>query len=173
MESISLEKIAGLEARILHLNSELERAKQTVERWTVANSNLSLSAAGERAKNQGAGSGFAGGLLGSKYRAAIRAGAAASNAAIAKDVAQKRLTIANGKREAQDLVKSIQSELALAKQELKQLNSFNKSKNRSVAATKIASTSIDLLHKLKEAHQAGLLTDLEYEEKRKKLIDNL
>ena len=38
---------------------------------------------------------------------------------------------------------------------------------------KAASDSISLLHKLKEAHQAGLLTAGEYEEKRRKLLEHL
>jgi hypothetical protein len=167
-------RVAWLEADIARLTGELTRAKEIVQTWTNASTNLSRSAAEERAKNQGAGRGFFGGLLGSKYRSIVRAGAAASNAAIAQDVAQKRSQISDGKREAQELVRQIQQQLSSVRQELKHLSTGSKEKVRAKAsAAKAASESLDLLHKLKEAHQAGLLTDNEYEEKRQKLLAHL
>lgn len=174
MDNDLTSQIAWLEADVARLTGELTRAKEIVQTWTDASTNLSRTAAEERAKNQGAGRGFFGGLLGSKYRSIVRAGAAASNAAIAKDVAQKRSQISHGKREAQELVRQIQQQLSSAKQELKQLSAGSKDKTRAKAsATKAASESLDLLHKLKEAHQAGLLTDNEFEEKRQKLLAHL
>lgn len=168
------ERITTLEADIAHMTSELARAKEIVQTWTNSSTVLSRNAAEARAQNQGAGRGFFGGLLGSKYRSVVRAGAAASNAAIAQDVAQKRTRIANGKREAQELVSQIQQQLSSAKQELRQISSDRKSKSNAKASlTKAAGDSLELMYKLKEAHQAGLLTDTEYEEKRQKLLSCL
>lgn len=167
-------KIVEVEHQIATLSEQLVQAQNSVQQWVEANSNLSLSAAQARAKNQGAGRGFLGGLLGSKYRGAVRSAAAASNAAIAKEVADKRAQIAEGKRQAQDLVRNLKEELRLAKQELKALKSNSQSRSRTKsAATKSANTSLELLQKLKEAHQAGLLTDAEFEEKRRKLVSGI
>ena len=170
----SSDEIQTLEQRIAGLTSRLAEAKDAVTQWTDANKSLSLSAAQERAKNQGAGRGFIGSLLGSKFRSAMRAGAAASNAVIAKEVAQKRANIADGKRESQDLVRRIQEELASAKQELKALTAATKAKTSSkVAKNKTAHDSLSLLQKLKEAKDAGLLTQEEFEQKRAKLVADL
>lgn len=112
--------------------------------------------------------------MGSKFRSVIRAGAAASNAAISKEVAEKRAQIAERKKTAQDQVRIIQSELAEAKIQLKVLTSGEK-KRASVkqSVSKKAAESLDLLQKLKKAKDSGLLTHEEFEEKRKKLIDEL
>ena len=92
-----MEVVKELEARLAELESELQRARANVDDWTAAASSLARSAAEARASNQGAGKGFMGALLGSKVRKALRAGAAASNAAIAKDVAKKRSDICRRK----------------------------------------------------------------------------
>lgn len=170
----SSDEIQALEQRIASLTTRLAEAKDAVAQWTDANKSLSLNAAKERAKNQGAGRGLLGGLLGPKFRSAMRAGATASNAAIAKEVAQKRARIADGKRESQDLSRRIQEELAVAKQELKSLTAGTKAKVSSkVAKTKAAHDSLSLLQKLKEARDAGLLTQEEFEQKRTKLVADL
>jgi cell division septum initiation protein DivIVA len=167
-------EIAKVEQLIATLSSQLMEAQSIVQEWTETNANLSHSAAEARAKNQGMGRGFLGGLLGSKYRGAMRSAAAASNAAIAKEIVEKRAKIAEGKREAQELVKNLKEQLSFAKQELKTLKSKARSQSHIKSTkTKSASTSLDLLQKLKEAQQAGLLTDAEYEEKRKKLVSEL
>lgn len=138
-------------------------------RWTEANTSLSLSAQEARAKTQGVGRGL-GGFLGK----AARASAAASNARIAQDVAAKRIQIAEGKRQAQEHVREIQTELADAKQELKALQSSAKTKAPARAsAAKAAGDPLTLLLKLRDARDAGLLTEEEFEEKRKKLVDSL
>ena len=170
----SSDEIKALEQRIASLTTRLVEAKDAVAQWTDANKSLSLSAAQERAKNQGAGRGFLGGLLGSKFRSAMRAGAAASNAAIANDVAQKRARIADGKRESQDLVRQVQEELTVAKHELKSRTAGAKAKaSTKVTKTKAAHDSLSLLQKLKEARDAGLLTQDEFEAKRTKLVNDL
>lgn len=174
MSSDSSDEIQALEQRIASLTTRLVEAKDAVAQWADANKSLSLSAAQERAKNQGAGRGFLGGLLGSKFRSAMRAGAAASNAAIAKDVAQKRARIADGKRESQELVRQVQEELTVAKQQLKSLTAGAKAKTSTkVTKAKVAHDSLALLQKLKEARDAGLLTQEEFEVKRTKLVADL
>ncbi|MBA2492280.1 MAG: SHOCT domain-containing protein [Gammaproteobacteria bacterium] len=167
-------EIAAAECRIADLTMQIERGKEVVQQCTDANTNLSRSAAEARAENQSSGRGFFAGLLGPKYRSAMRLAAASSNAAIAKDVAEKRRKIAEGKREAQDLVKQLQTELSAAKSELKALTSNRQAaaKTKSVAA-KNAKDSLSLLEKLKDAHESGILTDDEYEEKRRKLVSQL
>ena len=167
-------KVAALEQRIAMLDRNLTQAKGAVQQWAEANTSLSRSAAEARAENQNSGRGFVAGLLGSKFRSAMRSTAAASNAAIAKDVAAKKTRIAEGKREAQDLVRRVQEELATAKQELKALTSHAKARaNTKSSAAKAAGESLDLLTKLKQAHDAGLLTQEEYEQKRRKLVSDL
>jgi regulator of replication initiation timing len=174
MDDIHHSKVPELEARIEQLNQALSRAKNEVQSWVEENSALSCSAAEARAKNQGAGRGIVSAFFGPKFRAALRAGAAASNAAIAKDVAEKRSHIAERKRQAQEMVKEIQRQLALCKSELKQFTSKSKaSYSAKASGAKAASTAIDIMHKLKQAHDAGLLTDREYESKRRKLLAQL
>jgi len=171
---MSEQEIYILKQKVVTLTTRLAEAKDSVAQWTDANKSLSLSAAEARAKNQGAGRGLLGGLLGSKFRSAMRAGAAASNAAIAQEVADKRSRIAEGKRQAQDLVRQIQTELTEAKQELKALTSSKKTKSQAkVTTAKAASHSLDLLLKLKQARDSGLLTEEEFEQKRIKLVADI
>lgn len=169
-----VERIKQIEQKITTLTTQLAESRAIVQRWEEAGASLSLSAAEARAKNQDAGRGILGAILGSKFRGAMRAGAAASNASIAKDVAAKRSQIAEGKREAQVAVRLIQAELSEAKQELKSLTSKKKQAATSeTRAAKAAADLLALLQKLKEAKDAGLLTEQEYEEKRKKLVSGL
>ena len=74
-EIIASQRILALENHIADLGRELEQAKAAAQSWTSASSNLSCDAAEARAKNQGAGHGFLGSVLGSKYRSAVRASA--------------------------------------------------------------------------------------------------
>jgi hypothetical protein len=167
-------QIRVVELKIETLTARLSEAKAIIERWIEAGRSLSLSAADARAKNQGAGRGFMGAFLGAKFRGVMRAGAAASNASIAQDVAKKRSQIAEGKREAQEVARQIQAELSDAKAELKALSSRAKVKAASkTSATQNAVESLTILQKLKEAKDLGLLTEAEFEEKRKKLVSRL
>lgn len=166
--------IEALEEQIVFINSQLADAKKSVEEWTEANASLSRSAAEARANNQGMGRGIMGGLLGSKYRGTMRRVAATSNAAIAKEVAEKRAKIAEGKRNSQELVRQLKAQLADANKELKSLTSGTRTKARTKSAkAKASAASLDLLKKLKEAHEAGLLSESEFESKRKKLIEEI
>ena len=162
--------ISSIEARIALLAAQLEEAKTAVRQWADATASLSQSAAEARAKNQGAGRGLFGALFGPKFRSAMRTGAAASNASIAKEVADKRSRIADGKRAAQEAVRDLQAELAAAKNELKEAKSANRRAMDESASAEQKVDPLPMLKKLKEAHSAGLLTDDEYEEKRKKLV---
>lgn len=173
MLSYQSEEIEQMERHIATLTARLAEAKSAVAQWADANTSLSLSAAQVRAKNQETGRGLLGSLLGSKFRSAMRAGATASNAALAKEVAEKRARIAEGKRDAQELVRQLQSELTEAKQQLKKLTSITKVKAKNKTETTNAAASIALLQKLKEAKDAGLLTQEEFEEKRKKLVADI
>ncbi|WP_424820886.1 hypothetical protein [Salinisphaera sp.] len=163
-----------MKQRIEAFEEQLESAKEAVREWTDANADLSRSAAEARAKNQGAGTGVMAGLLGSKYRGAVRRAASASNASIARDVAKKRALIAENKRAAQEHVRDIKSKIAETKKELKELIAYNNSvTRRQDKSKKQKAGSIDLLYKLKEAHELGLLTDEEYEAKRKSLASQI
>lgn len=166
--------VDSIQKEIDRLTVDFEGAKTEVQSWVNASAKLSQSAAEARAKNQGLGRGLGGALLGSKYRAVMRRAAASSNAAIAKEVAEKRAEIANGKRRAQAKVKHLRVQLNDAKAKLKVLSAEKKSRDKAIAnagqSTRTSVKSLDLLEKLKEAHNLGLLTDQEYEEKRKKLV---
>jgi hypothetical protein len=89
-DETSSAKLASLEQRVAGLTARLSDAKAVVQQWADANTSLSRSAAEARAENQSSGRGFIAGLLGSKYRGAMRSAAASSNASIAKNVADKR-----------------------------------------------------------------------------------
>lgn len=173
-EILENSQIVALEERIAFLAAKLDEAKQAVRSWTDANSSLSRSAAEERAKNQEAGRSLFGALMGPKYRSIVRRSAAASNAAISKDVAYKRSQIAAGKAQAQEAVRQIQAELSAAKGELKRVAVGARGRRReSLSEAKGALTSLELLQKLKQAKDDGLLTEAEFEEKRRKLVSDL
>lgn len=121
-------EIETAEARIRYIERKIAEAQEAVRSWSEASTNLSLSAAEQRASNQSMGRGIGGALLGAKFRAAMRRAAASSNARIAKDVAEKRRRIANGKREAQAVVNGLREELREAKQRLKLLKATSREK---------------------------------------------
>ena len=154
---------------VTELTARLTEAKRIVEQWSEATASLARSAATERANNQSMGRGFFGALFGSKVRSTLRSAAAASNASIAKQVAAKRLQNAEGKREAQDLVRRMQAALADAKARLRTLSVGAKARGGKHAA----SDPLSLLQRLKEAHVNGLLTDAEFEEKRRALVSKI
>ena len=163
-----------LENRIDILTKSLSEAKSVVQGWVDKREDLFTDAAKARAENQNAGRGSIGIVRelfgGTQYRAALRKGATVSNARIAKEVAEKRAQIADGKREAQARVKRLQQELAEAKSELKAMARTKRSAGNQVTVVDQANTSLDLLQKLKEAKDAGLMSEAEFEEKRRKLV---
>lgn len=162
-------KIDALEQHIALLTKRLAEAKEAVSSWTDANASLSRNAAEARAKNQGAGRGVIGAFLGAKYRNIVRQGAAASNAAISKEVAEKKKKISEGKQAAQNSVRAIQNALSEAKAQLSALKKSQKEPSNKFSADK----KLGVLKKLKQALDDGLLTQEEYEEKRKKLVSEI
>ncbi|MFZ3151085.1 MAG: SHOCT domain-containing protein [Anaerolineaceae bacterium] len=174
MSYINPAELQELKKVIENLTIQLEEAKLVVKQWNDASAQLSQNAAEARAKNQNVGYGIGGVLFGSKYRAAVRREASASNASIAKQVAEKRGQILKGKTEAQERVRKIQLDLKLTKLEYQKLLALEKEQNKDkLTKTKASTQSIDLLQKLKEAYDLGLLTDEEYEEKRKKYASDI
>lgn len=113
-------------------------------------------------------------LFGAEYRKAVRRAAVRSNAKIAGDVAAKRAKIAEGKRNAREYVKRLQAQLAETTSHLKGLTAQRKASSKSKAAVaSAAGSSLALLTKLKETCDLGLLTEQEYEEKRRKLVSQI
>lgn len=170
------QQIAHIEAEISQLIVRLGNSKRDVQEWVDANSSLSLSAQEARAETQSMGRGLGGTLLGSKYRALCRRTAASANANIAREVVAKRARIKEGKQQAQEIVRQIQAQISLLKDELKTLKSQRKSlfsKKKDTQTVQASSRSLMLLEKLNEAYQIGLLTQEEYEEKRKKIVDQI
>jgi len=89
-------------------------------------------------------------------------------------VAEKRSQIGNEKRKAQAIVQKIQSELKSTKEQYKSLTALAKSQNKAQAiTTKATADSVELLKKLKEAYDLGLITEQEYEEKRQKIVSSI
>lgn len=174
MADIDPEQLKALQDKIAFLTTKLEQAKLEVKKYTDLSAHLSQNAAKARAETQGMGRGLGGLILGSKYRASQRSQAARINASIAKQMAEKRGQIGEEKRKAQARVRQIQSELRATKEEYKSLTALAKSQNKAKAITADATAdSLGLLEKLKEAYDLGLLTEQEYEEKRRKIASSL
>lgn len=158
-------------ARLDELERAIAAAKEEIRKLSEASAKLSEQARSARAENGSAGNGLGGMLFGAKYRAAMRRAAAVSNAAIARELAQSKATLAEGKRHWQERLRQLQADL-------KELKSRQRESEKDVRASRSkraseARTSIDLLHKLKDAHDLGLLTDEEYELKRRQLAQRL
>lgn len=181
MDLESMDNIQRLEDELSVLQQELVQARSNVQSWTDANASLSRNAAEARAKNQSSGRGLVGAFLGSKFRGAMRRDAAASNAAIAREVASKRQQIAAGKLQAQQHVRDIQERISGVKSRIRGSKAAHRASVNAAASNKAVQSgrrregkaSVDLLLKLKEAHQLGLLTDAEFEEKRIKLVNSI
>ncbi|PZD73946.1 hypothetical protein C1752_01563 [Acaryochloris thomasi RCC1774] len=167
------QNISATESQISHLTLRLEKAKEEVQEWVEANAALSQSATEARAETQSMGRGLGGAILGSKYRAASRRTAASINAGIARDVASKRAQIKEGKRIAQAIAKDIKSQISQLKADLKCLKSQKKELSSKKKETKQSVQSLNLLQKLHEVYELGLLTEGEYEEKRQKLVEKI
>ena len=174
MSEILDQEIAAVQEEIERLTREVARGKEILQTWIDAGTQLSLNSAEARAKNQGAGKGLGGMILGARYRASVRKAAALSNAKIAQDVAAKRTRIAEGKRSAQEFIKLTQAQLAETKARLKVLTAERRTISKSRGTTVAEATkSLTLLEKLKEAYELGLLTEDEYEQKRRDLVSRI
>ncbi|MGI6740144.1 MAG: hypothetical protein ACOX7C_01460 [Brevefilum sp.] len=174
MSDENQERLRELELKISLLNENLEKAKAIVQQWRDKSARLSQNAAEERAKNQYMGRGLGGILFGSKYQASRRKEAALANALLARKVAEERAKILEGRQKAQQMVQEIQSELRETKEEHKNLKAILREQKSAKSSKETrAKNSIELLHKLKEIYELGLLTPEEYEEKRKKLVSDI
>lgn len=158
-----------IDQEISVLERELVETRGILDDCVNAAARLSQSAAEERAKNSQAGRGFIGGLLGSKYRGAVRQSAAASNASISREVAKKRGEILEIKHVAKERERGIKVRLSDLKKQIKILEKNNSHNNEKSSALK----NVDLLKKIKEAYDMGILTDAEYEAKRSVLVADI
>jgi malonyl CoA-acyl carrier protein transacylase len=111
MESVANDRQAQLRRQLDDLTAQLEQAKQIVQQWTDAGVQLSRNVAEKRAENQMRGRTLASAFLGSGYQAHERGAAVYSNARIAQEVAKKRSTIALEKKKAQEVVRSVKSQV--------------------------------------------------------------
>ena len=180
-------QIENIELQIKRLTDSLYLVKREVQSWVETNSDLSISAQKARAETQAMGRGLDGLLFGSKYRGAVRQNAATKNAEIAKQVAQKREQIRDGKQIAQNKVRTIQEQIRKLKgslkslkeqkkdlkDELKNLNTEEKrnsaKQKQSVRETKneikSGNDSMEAAKKLYDLYQMGILTKEEYDVK--------
>jgi hypothetical protein len=162
---------AAAASRIEELRALCEAAEAEVRQWQDEARNLSLAAAQARAANQGKGRGLGGLLLGAGYRRAARRSAASSNARIAAEVAEKRVAIAVGKRQAQAKVRGIKAAIAAAKIELRKAKAARRDSSR-VQRQILADSEGDLslLAKLAEERDAGNLSQGQFEAKRRQVL---
>lgn len=167
------QNISTLKSKLDQLNLSLEKIQKEIQIWADANEELSQSASEARANTQSLGRGLGGMLLGSKYRASARRHAATINAGIAREVAEKRRRIKEGKKEAQEQARELKSQISEIKTEIKELEKQKRDMTSSSQNKKKSEQSLNLLQKLKEAYDLGLLTADEYEEKRKKIADDI
>ena len=120
-------------------------------------------------KNRGAGLGLGGILFGAKYRAIERRSATRSNARISQEAVNNRSKIAEGKRVAKEIETNIKKQLIDAKASVKALQGLAR---KATSVTRAILSSVSLLKKLKKAHDLGLLTDEEYDAKRRAAIES-
>lgn len=129
------------------------------------------------------GRGLGGALFGAKYRAAARRAAASSNAAIARDVANKRATIARAKLELRTTERRLRAELRDLKAELRDSRSYAQEQARIARRAASAPPAeplpappprpVDIkqeLQRLKALYQQGQLDAVAYEEARIQLL---
>lgn len=115
------QNISILKSKLEQLNLSLEEIQKEIQLWTGTNEELSQSALESRANTQSLGRGLGGTIFGSKYRASARRYAATINAGIARDVAEKRRKIKEGKKASQDQAKELKSQISTIKAEIKEL----------------------------------------------------
>lgn len=171
----------AIEADIVAVERRLYSIKDEIAGWTDASANLGASAAIERAENAEMGRGLGGALFGAKYRAAQRRAAASGNAAIARDVANKRATITRAKQELRMAERELRSALRDLKAELKDSRTFAQDQERlarrAASAPAVAPPPpprpVDIkqeLQRLKAAYQQGQLDAVAYEKARIELL---
>ena len=169
----------AIEADIVAVERRIYSIKDEIAAWDDASASLTASAAIERAKNAELGRGLGGALFGAKYRAGARRAAASSNAAIARDVANKRATIVRAKQDLRSAERDLRAALRDLKAELKDARPFAQEQAR-LARRAAPSRSpapapapVDLkqeLQRLKALYQQGGLDAAAYEKARIELL---
>jgi outer membrane murein-binding lipoprotein Lpp len=167
------QSISILKSKLEQLNLSLEEIQREIQLWLDVNEELSQSALEARANTQSLGRGLGGMILGSKYRASARRHAATINAGIAREVAEKRRAIKEGKKESQEQAKELKAQISAIKAEIKELEKQKRDMASGDQSKKKTGQNLNLLQKLKEAYDLGLLTVDEYEEKRKKIANEI
>lgn len=173
--------VDAIEADIAAAERRLFSIKDEIAGWDDASASLTASAAIERAKNGEMGRGLGGALFGAKYRAAARRTAASSNAAIARDVANKRATITRAKQDLRTAERQLRAALRDLKAELKDSRSFAQEQARMARRSASAPAPpppppprpVDVkqeLQRLKALYQQGQLDAVAYEKARIELL---
>ncbi len=177
-----------IEADIAAVERRLYSIKDELAEWSDVSTNLSISAADQRARNAEMGRGLGGAFFGAKYRAAARRAAASSNASIAREVATKRASIARAKqdlrmteRELRGALRELKVELKDARHYAQQLARLEQRARRGPSPPPPESRPtlaapprpVDIkqeLQRLKNLHQQGQLDAAAYERARIELL---
>jgi regulator of replication initiation timing len=167
------EQVQIIENQISQLSKQLEDEKNQLKSLNETNLALSSKATIERAKTQEMGRGLLGSLMGSEYRASQRRVAARINASISRQVSEKREQIRSLKLSVKNNIIETQSLIKAKKEELKSLKSQRKELQSALKNTKRTKDNLSLLKKLGELYKSGLITEEEYEQKKKKLLDQI
>lgn len=185
------QEVARLEARIADLELRIFSIKEELAKLDDASVNLSLDAADRRASNALQGRGLGGALLGAKYRAAARRSAAADNARLSRQVAERRREIAAAKQGWKAQERAVRLEIASLKNDLRSAKALArqaqtaarrnppvlpspsppKSQPDTAAPGQISKEELRLrLQKLKALYESGKLTAAQYEHERIMLL---
>lgn len=173
--------IGQIEADIIAVERDIYAVQDEIASWNDAATDLSTSAAIERARNAQSGRGLGGALFGAKYRAVARRAAASSNASIAREVAGKRAEIARAKQALKGRERELRADLRELKVELRTARSdaTAEARRRRVeppppppptpppAAPDVKAE----LQRLKRLHQQGELDAFAYERARIALME--
>jgi flagellar motility protein MotE (MotC chaperone) len=173
--------VAEIEAEIAAVERRIFSIRDEVAAWSDASAKLSASAAMERARNGEVGRGLGGALFGAKYRAVARRAAASSNAAIARDVAAKRLRITQAKQELRSQERELRGVLRDLKEECKASRAYEQATAKAEREARTApppapappARPIDIkaeLQRLKALYQQGKLDAVAYEKARIELL---
>lgn len=184
---ISNRSVEDIEAEIIRIEHTIFAIQDEVAAWSDASSELSTSAAIERANNAGMGRGLGGALFGAKYRAAARRAAAGNNASLARQVAVKRAEIARSKQALKARERGLRADLRELKLDLKQAHALAQAEARRERAavrppaqppaaepTPASASPLDVkseLQRLKRLHQEDRLDAQAYERARIALME--
>lgn len=179
------QEVSRLEARLAELELRIFAIRDELAALDDAATNLALDAADRRARNALQGRGLGGALLGAKYRAAARRSAAADNARLSRDVAQRKREIAVAKQGWKAEERAIRLEISGQKQALRAAKALARkapSPGRpapdsqpagfdSTEPAQMTKEELKLrLQKLKALYEQGQLTAIQYEQERIMLL---